>query len=63
MKRIGIEVNGVLRDTIEKFKQVYEKQLIDNQECSVLFYSTKKYCISKRQWLYDKNRTTFNFYH
>jgi hypothetical protein len=30
MKRIGIEVNGVLRDTIEKFKQVYEKQLIDN---------------------------------
>ena len=31
MKRIGIEVNGVLRDTIEKFKQVYEKQLIDNQ--------------------------------
>ena len=30
MKKIGIEVNGVLRDTIEKFKQVYEKQLIDN---------------------------------
>ena len=30
MKRIGIEVNGVLRDTIEKFNQVYEKQLIDN---------------------------------
>jgi hypothetical protein len=28
--RIGIDVNGVLRDTIEKFKQVYEKQLIDN---------------------------------
>lgn len=32
MKRIGIEVNGVLRDTIEKFKQVYEKQLIDNNQ-------------------------------
>jgi len=29
MKRIGIEINGVLRDTIEKFKQVYEKHLID----------------------------------
>jgi hypothetical protein len=29
MKRIGIEVNGVLRDTIEKFKQIYEKHLID----------------------------------
>ena len=32
MKRIGIEVNGVLRDTIEKFKQVYEKQLIDGNQ-------------------------------
>jgi hypothetical protein len=29
MKRIGIEINGVLRDTIEKFKQIYEKHLID----------------------------------
>ena len=27
--RIGIEINGVLRDTIEKFKQVYEKHMID----------------------------------
>jgi hypothetical protein len=33
MKKIGIEINGVLRDTIEKFKQVYEKHLVDlNQE-------------------------------
>jgi hypothetical protein len=33
MKRIGVEINGVLRDTIEKFKQVYEKHLVDlNQE-------------------------------
>jgi len=30
--RIGIEVNGVLRDTIEKFKQVYEKFLVDSNE-------------------------------
>lgn len=28
--RIGIEVNGVLRDTIEKFRQVYEKHMIEN---------------------------------
>lgn len=28
--RIGIEINGVLRDTIEKFKQIYEKHYIDN---------------------------------
>ena len=32
MKRIGIEINGVLRDTIEKFKQIYEKHLIDSTE-------------------------------
>jgi hypothetical protein len=32
MKKIGIDVNGVLRDTIEKFKQVYEKHLIDNYQ-------------------------------
>jgi hypothetical protein len=32
MKRIGIEVNGVLRDTIEKFKQIYEKHLIELNE-------------------------------
>ena len=27
--RIGVELNGVLRDTIGKFKQVYEKHLIE----------------------------------
>jgi hypothetical protein len=31
MMRIGIEINGVLRDTIDKFKQVYEKHLVDTQ--------------------------------
>jgi hypothetical protein len=29
MMRIGIDVNGVLRDTIGKFDQLYEKNLID----------------------------------
>lgn len=29
MTRIGIDVNGVLRDTLEKFDQLYEKHLID----------------------------------
>jgi hypothetical protein len=28
--KIGIDINGVLRDTIGKFKTVYEKFLIDN---------------------------------
>lgn len=31
MKKIGIEVNGVLRDTIEKIKQVYEKWYLNTE--------------------------------
>lgn len=27
--RIAVEVNGVLRDTVEKFRQIYEKHMID----------------------------------
>jgi hypothetical protein len=30
--RIGIEINGVLRDTIGKITQVYQKSLIDTQD-------------------------------
>lgn len=32
MKRIGIEINGVLRDTIGKFTQLYEKHMIEEEE-------------------------------
>ena len=32
MKRIGIDINGVLRDTIGKFTQLYEKHLIESSE-------------------------------
>lgn len=32
MKRIGIEINGVLRDTIGKFTQLYEKHMIDEED-------------------------------
>jgi len=32
MMKIGIDLNGVLRNTIEKFKQVYQKNLIDNHD-------------------------------
>jgi hypothetical protein len=39
--RIGIELNGVLRDTVGKFKQVYEKYLIDGFE----FLTEKTYDI------------------
>ena len=30
MMKIGIEINGVLRDTISKFTELYEKHLIDS---------------------------------
>jgi len=32
MMRIGIDVNGVLRDTVGKFSQLYEKHLIDSEK-------------------------------
>ncbi len=32
MMRIGIEINGVLRDTIGKFTQLYEKHMIEEKE-------------------------------
>ena len=32
MKKIGIEINGVLRDTITKFIQLYEKNMIEENE-------------------------------
>ena len=31
-KRIGIEINGVLRDTIGKFKQLYEQHMVGKYE-------------------------------
>ena len=35
-KRVGIEVNGVLRDTLGKFTQLYEKHFIDEQDSESL---------------------------
>lgn len=36
MMRIGIDINGVLRDTVGKFTQLYEKHLIDSDQESFL---------------------------
>ena len=38
MMRIGIEINGVLRDTIGKFTQLYEKHLIEDAEFNTPTY-------------------------
>lgn len=35
-KRVGIEVNGVLRDTLGKFTQLYEKHFIEEQDTESL---------------------------
>ena len=32
MIKVGIEMNGVLRDTVTKFRQLYEKHLIDSDD-------------------------------
>lgn len=42
--RIGIELNGVLRDTIGKFEQVYEKYMINNHQ---EFFTDKTYNIDE----------------
>jgi hypothetical protein len=36
MKRVGIEVNGVLRDTLGKFTQLYEKHFIEESRSESL---------------------------
>lgn len=36
MMKIGIDINGVLRDTLGKFDQLYEKHLIDQEPEDVL---------------------------
>ena len=36
MMRIGIDINGVLRDTIGKFSQLYEKHLVESDDEDVV---------------------------
>jgi hypothetical protein len=37
MMRIGIEINGVLRDTIGKITQLYEKHMIEEKDDNKTF--------------------------
>ena len=57
MKRIGIEINGVLRDTIGKFTQLYEKHMIeekddDNKTFDVDMSGNTKELVSKEEFEY-----------
>jgi hypothetical protein len=60
MKRIGIDVNGVLRDTIGKFDHLYEKHLIDGSDQAFL---GQKYelDISGNTELVDTSVNTFEY--
>ena len=58
MKRIGIEVNGDLRDTIGKFTQLYEKHLID-QDTESYVGATYKLDMSGNTELIDEVDESF----
>ena len=60
MKRIGIEVNGVLRDTIGKFKQLYEKHLID-QDPETYVGTTYKLDMSGNTELIEEVNENFTY--
>ena len=60
MKRIGIEVNGVLRDTIGKFKQLYEKHLID-QDPETYVGATYKLDMSGNTELIEEVNENFTY--
>ena len=60
MKRIGIDVNGVLRDTIGKFKQLYEKHLIDSPQSEYL-NPTYTIDLSGNTEIIENNLTKFEY--
>jgi hypothetical protein len=55
--RIAIDVNGVLRDTIGKVKQVYEKNLIDVSDLSVKQYESS----DGDNWEESEEEDTFKY--
>ena len=69
MKKIGIEINGVLRDTISKFIQLYEKNMIEERMCvkcreainplRLKALPTAKTCVPRRdRWPEKRYRTS-----
>lgn len=60
MMRIGIEVNGVLRDTIGKFTQLYEKHLVD-QDPDTYVGATYKLDMSGNTELIDQVDESFEY--
>lgn len=60
MTKIGIDINGVLRDTIGKFEQLYEKHLIEKNEDQFLG-DTYKLDMSGNTELIESNEDTFEY--
>ena len=60
MKRIGIDVNGVLRDTIGKFSQLYEKHLIESEDEQFLG-QTYELDLSGNTEIIENNLTKFEY--
>ena len=60
MMRIGIDVNGVLRDTVGKFSQLYEKQLIESEEDQFLG-QTYELDLSGNTEIIENNLTKFEY--
>ena len=60
MKRIGIEVNGVLRDTISKFDYLYEKNLIEKND-DLFLGQTYELDMSGNTSLVEVNENNFEY--
>lgn len=60
MMRIGIDVNGVLRDTIGKFEQLYEKHLMEKNEDQFLG-QTYDIDMSGNTEMIETNEETFEY--
>lgn len=60
MKRIGIDVNGVLRDTIGKFSQLYEKHLVESEDEQFLG-QTYELDLSGNTEIIENNLTKFEY--
>lgn len=60
MKKIGIDVNGVLRDTIGKFSQLYEKHLVESEDEQFLG-QTYELDLSGNTEIIENNLTKFEY--
>lgn len=58
--RIGIDINGVLRDTVGKFEQLYEKHLIEKNE-DVFLGHTYKIDMSGNTEIIESPDETFEY--